>query len=180
MDGSPLQAILALAVKAATETAKAEAQQALQQLDAAVQGKVDQVMGPINAIQSTVGNIQAGMSAVGNGNLSGAVTAMSAVSGLPTPAAFGNQIGGTSPGSAQTAQSSSSGKLRPEPAQTGALALPAAASAGGFGIERFWARCACRRGPSTPGAIGLGKAVGVGGGAGGGASDANVGGPTAL
>jgi type VI secretion system secreted protein VgrG len=92
MDGSPLQALLALAVKAATEAAQAEAQQALQQLDQAVQAKVDQVMGPIHQIQQQAESVKAGMDAVSNGNLAGAADAFGAAAGMPGPDQFAGSL----------------------------------------------------------------------------------------
>ena len=89
MDGNPIKALLALAVKAATDAAKAEAQKAMKQLDAAVKSKVDQVMGPIKDVQAKAENIGKAMDAVSKGDLGAAAGAVSAASGMPTPPAVG-------------------------------------------------------------------------------------------
>ena len=59
----------------AAEVAKAAAGAALDKIDAAVQSKVDQVMGPINKIQGQMEQIGKGMEAVANGDLGAAVVA---------------------------------------------------------------------------------------------------------
>src|SRR5262249_39069352 len=88
MDGDPIQGLLSLAVKTVTEAAKAEAEQALKQLDKAVEAKVDQVMGPINQVQQQAERVKAGMDAVSNGDLSGAADAFGAAAGMPGPEKF--------------------------------------------------------------------------------------------
>lgn len=84
MDGNPINALLSLAVKAATEAAKAEAEKALQNLDQVVSQKVDQLMGPIKDIQDQVNELSSAMDAVGRGNLGATGDVMNAASSLPS------------------------------------------------------------------------------------------------
>jgi type VI secretion system secreted protein VgrG len=104
MDGNPLEALLALAAQKAAEVAQAVAAQAMSRIDAAVQSKVDQVMGPINGIQSQMEEMGAAMQAVANGDLGAAAPMMAQAAGLPaSPAdvlggAFGGEAGGESEG----------------------------------------------------------------------------------
>jgi type VI secretion system secreted protein VgrG len=85
MDGNPIQALLSLAVKAATAAAQAEAAKAMQSLDQAVSSKVDQVMGPINDVAAQAGQVGAAMDAVSNGNFGAMASAAQAASGIPGP-----------------------------------------------------------------------------------------------
>ncbi len=159
MDGDPIQALLALAVKAATEAAKAEAAQAMQQLDQAVASKVDQVMGPINDVIGQANQVGAAMNAMSQGNLGAAGSAMSAASGMPMPADVGAAMQGSSAGG---------GDAGPVPTIPGANLDNASSQ---LGLDTMV------NGALDAGADNLGSALGLGGGGGDGSSEANQAGP---
>jgi type VI secretion system secreted protein VgrG len=128
MDGNPIQALLQLAVKAATEAAQAEATKALGKLDEAVSSKVDQVMGPINKLQGQVQAVGAGMAAVSNGDLGAAGSALSAAATLPSAGGFGAVLAGGS-----AAQATGLDALVHGAIASGGGALGAALAGGGGG-----------------------------------------------
>ncbi|WP_437478005.1 type VI secretion system tip protein TssI/VgrG [Sorangium sp. So ce1014] len=99
MDGSPTTALLSLAGSAPTEAAKAEASRALGALDRAVAAKVNQVMAPIHALESQLGDVGAAMASLSVGDLGAAAKALDAVASLPSPAAFGASLGAAAGGS---------------------------------------------------------------------------------
>ncbi len=70
------------------------ADQALARIDAAVQSKVDQVLGPVNAVQAQMQQIGAGMEAVANGDLHAAAPLRAQAAGLPSPGGFAGAMGG--------------------------------------------------------------------------------------
>jgi type VI secretion system secreted protein VgrG len=169
MDGDPIKALLALAVKAATDAAKAEAAKAMKQLDKAVSDKVNQVMGPIKDVQAKAEKVGAAMDAVSKGDLGAAAGAVSAASGIPTPPAVGAAI---------KAATSSGGGGAPAGAGGGggaAGAVPKVPSldhaSSQFGLDKLV------NGALDAGAGKLGDALGLGGDGGGGASAANAAGP---
>lgn len=162
MDGNPIQALLDLAVQAATEAAQAEAQQQLAKLDAAVSEKVDQVMGPINELQSQVEQVSQGLEAVSNGDLGAAADALSAAAGLPTPSSFASQLGGAGQEASSSGEGGESG---------------GGAEAQGGGVSSALGLDSLARGAIQAGADRLGQAIGASGGGGGGSSEANVAGP---
>ena len=94
MDGNPLKALLAIAAEKVAEVAKAAAGQALNQINAAVQSKVDQAMAPISGLQQQMSQIGAGMQAVANGDMGGAAPLLAQAAGLPSPGAFANAMAG--------------------------------------------------------------------------------------
>ena len=94
MDGNPLKALLALATQAVVAAAEAKAGEVMAKIDAAVQSKVDQVMGPINKLQGQVQALGAGMQAVANGDLGHAAPLLAGAAGLPGPAAFASSLAG--------------------------------------------------------------------------------------
>ncbi len=96
MDGNPIQALLSLAVKAATAAAQAEAAKAMQSLDQAVSSKVDQVMGPINDVTAQAGKVGAAMDSVSNGNFGAMASAAQAAAGIPGPGAVAAAAGSAS------------------------------------------------------------------------------------
>jgi type VI secretion system secreted protein VgrG len=169
MDGDPIKALLALAVKAVTDAAKAEAAKAMQQLDQAVSSKVNQVMGPINDVQARAAAVGTAMDAVSNGDLGAAAGAVSAASGVPTPPAVGAAI------SVATGIGVGGGSGAPPAAGGAASAVPALPSldhaSSQFGLDSLV------NGALDAGAGALGSALGLGGGGGGGASAANAAGP---
>ena len=98
MDGNPLKALLALATQAVVAAAQAKAGEVMAKIDAAVQSRVDQVMGPINKLQGQVQALGAGMEAVANGDLGQAAPLLAGAAGLPGPAAFASSLGGEGAG----------------------------------------------------------------------------------
>jgi type VI secretion system secreted protein VgrG len=90
MDGDPLTALVNLAVEKVTEIAQAQAAEALAQVDAYAQSKIDQVMGPINDMQAQVGQVADAMDAVSQGQLGEVSTALREASALPQV----DQLGG--------------------------------------------------------------------------------------
>jgi type VI secretion system secreted protein VgrG len=184
MDGDPIKALLALAVKAATDAAKAEAAKAMKQLDAAVASKVNQVMGPIKDVQAKAENIGKAMDAVSKGDLGAAAGAVSAATGMPTPPAVGKAmqaasalgIGGAPAPAAGGAPAPREGGApapreggAPAPAGGGLPSLDHASSQ--FGLDSLV------NGAIQGASNKLGAAMGLGGGGGGGESGANAGGP---
>jgi type VI secretion system secreted protein VgrG len=82
MIGNPLKGLLSLAGQVAIEKIEAEAKEAMANLEGAVASKVDQVMGPVNDLQSkaaAVGN------ALGGSDPSGG---LGALGGMPSPGDF--------------------------------------------------------------------------------------------
>lgn len=94
MDGNPIQALLALAVKTVKEAAEKEVENALAQLDQAVNDKVEQVMGPINDLQDKASAVGDAMHALSNGDLSAAGDALGAAGALPSVDDLGASLGG--------------------------------------------------------------------------------------
>ena len=165
MDGNPLQALLALAVKAATAAAQAEAAQAMSALDQAVASKVDQVMGPINQVQAQAQAVGNAMNAVSNGDMSAAAGAVAAASGMPTPAGFGAAAAGGDPSGGGAAPAD-----RGDPSAGGG-APPSPGASAASGLDSLV------HGAIAAGGDALGSALGAGGGGGGGSSEANAAGP---
>lgn len=177
MDGNPIQALLTLALKAATEAAQAAAAKQLQKLDAAVTAKVNQVMGPINQLESQVQAVSQGMDALANGDLGAAASTLAAASGLPTPAMVGRSLAGD--GGAENAASAgadgpaeASGSARGEAGEGGE-----ADGEDSGGVLHAIGLDAMVRGAIQSGSDTLGSAMGLGGGGGGGSSAANTAGP---
>lgn len=175
MDGNPLEAILQIAAEKAIEVAQAAAGAAMAQINAAVQAKVDQVMGPINELTAQVEQIGAGMEALRQGDL-GAVAGIAAqAAGLPMPPGFGGAGGGEAGGGGATAARGG---------ESGGAGGGEAGGEGGGGDASYTARLgidaavnsAIERGV-TAGAGALGAALGLDSQGGGGASTANVAGP---
>lgn len=171
MDGSPIQALLALAVKKATEAAKAEAAKAMKQLDAAVQSKVDQVMGPIKDVQAKAENIGAAMDAVSKGDLGAAAGAVSVATGMPTPSAFGASLAGSGGGGGGGEASKGGGGGEASKAGGAGGGAPAPGASSQLGLDSLI------NGALDAGAGKLGDALGLDGAGGGGESAANEAGP---
>jgi type VI secretion system secreted protein VgrG len=179
MDGNPIQGLISLAVKTATEAAKAEAEQAMKKLDAAVSEKVNQAMGPINAAQEKAAQVNAAMDAVSKGDLGAAANAVSAASGLPSPAQFGASLGGEPAGGGSADLDRGGG----EAAKAGAEGKGAEGGGGGGPLDHASSKFGLDK--MVNGAIDkasgkLGEALGVGGEGGGGESAANVAGPDGV
>lgn len=182
MDGNPIKALLALAVKAATDAAKAEAQKAMKQLDAAVKSKVDQVMGPIKDVQAKAENIGKAMDAVSKGDLGAAAGAMSAASGMPTPPAVGAAmkaaaLGGGGGADAGGGAADRGGGGGDRVAKGGGADRGAGGGGGGGGASKAFGLDSLVNGAIEGGAAKLGDALGLDSGGGGGSSAGNEGGP---
>jgi type VI secretion system secreted protein VgrG len=161
MDGNPIQALLSLAVKAATDAAKAEAAKAMQQLDQAVSAKVNQVMGPIQDLQAQAQSVGAAMDAVSRGDLGAAAGAVRGAAALPSPGAFGASLLG---GGGSAARGGGGIATRGGGGEGGA-------PAGAAGLDTMI------HGALQSRADKLGDAQGQDGGGGGGSSLANTAGP---
>lgn len=174
MDGNPLEALLALAAEKAAEVAQAAAGAALARIDAAVEARVDQVMGPVNRIQGQMQQIGAGMQAVANGDLGAAAPLMAQAAGLPDAGAFAAQAGG----GGQTA--SRGGAAAGGGGEGGGAAAGGGAEGGGGITSQLGAGAAAHsaidHGVSAA-ANALGAALGLDAAGGGGESEANQGGP---
>ena len=165
MDGDPLKALLALAIKAVTDAAKAEAAREMAKLDQAVSSKVNQVMGPIKDVMGQAQAVGDAMNAVSQGNLGAAAGAVSAATGMPTPPAVGSAIQAAS----AAGVGNGNGSAGPIPSMP---SLPSADNASSqLGLDKMV------NGALDAGAGALGAALGLGGGGGGGESAANVAGP---
>ncbi|MBW2457509.1 MAG: type VI secretion system tip protein VgrG [Deltaproteobacteria bacterium] len=92
MDGDPLTALVNLAVEKATEVLQEKAGEMLEQVDAYVQDKVDQVMGPINNMQEQVGRVAEAMDSVSQGQLGEVSTALTEAASLPQVGELGGQM----------------------------------------------------------------------------------------
>jgi type VI secretion system secreted protein VgrG len=93
MTGNPASALLSLAASAPTEAAKAEARRALAALDRTAVAKVNQMMLPVHALESQLGELGAAMDAMDVGDMGATTKALDAVASLPSPAAFGASLG---------------------------------------------------------------------------------------
>jgi type VI secretion system secreted protein VgrG len=173
MDGNPIKALLSLALKAATDAAKAEAAKAMQQLDQAVSAKVNQVMGPIQGLQAQAENVGAAMNAVSRGDLGAAAGAVSAAAALPSPGGFGASLLGGGGSAARVGGGiAMRGGGGEGGAPAGAAGLAAISHASGpFGLDTMI------HGALQSRADRLGDAQGLDGGGGGGSSPANTAGP---
>ncbi|MGD0678476.1 MAG: type VI secretion system tip protein TssI/VgrG [Polyangiaceae bacterium] len=162
MVGNPLEAILSLAVERATEAAATQANLAAQQVEGAVQGKIDQAMGPITALTNEAQALGTAMRAVAEGDV-GAVGGLIAGAGaLPTAAGLGACLAGGGP----PAASAGADQADAPAASDGVSAMLSAAA--GSAIQQGVA--------ATRSA--LGSALGGGAAGGGGESMANAGGPS--
>lgn len=151
MDGNPLKALLDIAAEAAAEFASQVANHAIANVQAQVDGAINQAMGPINALQGRAQQVGAAMQALSGGDLSAFPGAVSGASQLPGAAQVLGQMsqaGGDARAANNAAVQMAQGAAR------GAIAQATAAARGA-----------------------LGAALGVDGGGGGGSSAANVGGP---
>ena len=165
MDGNPLEALIALAVQKAAEVAAAKAAAALDHVQGAVQGKIDQVMGPVNDLTSKVQGMGEAMDSLGGGNLGAAAGLLGAAAALPSAAGFAGALGGGGGGMPGLAATNT--------------APGADASAGGIAGRNVIDQAvngAIQKGVRGAGAA-LGAALGVGGAGGGGSSEANAAGP---
>ena len=103
MDGDPLTALVNLAVEKATEMLQEAAAEQLAKVDSYVQGKIDQVMGPINNLQEQAGRVAGAMDAVGQGQLGEVSTALREATALPQVDQLGSEMRSAAFGGVQAA-----------------------------------------------------------------------------
>jgi len=93
MDGNPLEGLLTLAASKAAEAAQAKAAQAMAAVQGAVQGAVDQVMGPINSLTEQAAQLGGPMAALSNGSLSASAGLTAGALSLPSAGSFAGSLG---------------------------------------------------------------------------------------
>lgn len=172
MDGNPLQALLNIATQVVIEAAQAAASQAMEQINGAIQSRVDQAMAPINNLTSQVEALGAGMEAARSGDL-GALAGLGAqAAGLPVPPAFG----GGNDGGGEAGRGGDAGGGDAGGGRDGGTDAPSGASyTEMIGLNEA-VDGAIQRG-ITAGAGALGEALGLDSAGGGGGSAANADGP---
>ncbi len=92
--GNPLEAIIALAAAKAAEVASAKAADAIAQVTGAVQGKIDQALGPVTELAAAAGALGVHMDALKNGDLSAAGALIAGAGALPAAGAVAASMGG--------------------------------------------------------------------------------------
>ena len=182
MDGDPLTALLALAVQKVEEAAQEKAAETLAALDAAVQSKVDQAMGPIHGLIGKAKQLGDGMKAMSHGDLGPAAGVLGQAAGLPGAGELGKQLGAEPAGGgtrdlgppADRGAADRSGGGGMEAVQTGGAEAPL----GKVGsLSKKSGLDSMIHGALGKGADALKDALGAGGGGGGGSSEANAAGP---
>jgi type VI secretion system secreted protein VgrG len=176
--GNPLEALIALAVAKAAEIAAAKAKDAVAAVQSAVQGKIDQALGPVNDLVAKAGALGSGLQALGNGDLSALGGVVGGATGLPGVAAMGAAMGGGANGAPPAGGASAAGGAvsGAADAASGALAAPSAgAIAAGNMLDA--ALGSAIQNAASQAVAGLDAAAGVDAAGGGGVSDANVAGP---
>lgn len=192
MDGDPLTALLALAVQKVEEAAQEKAAETMAALDAAVQSKVDQAMGPIHALVGKAQQLGDGMKAMSNGDLGPAAGVLGQAAGLPGAGELGQQLGAEPAGGGSQDGDWSAKRGGADPSGGRGGADPS----GGRGMEEGRADGGAEaplgkvgaltkksgldgmiHGALGKGADALKDALGAGGGGGGGSSEANAAGP---
>jgi len=172
--GNPLQALIALAVAKAAEVAAATAKDAVAAVQGAVQGKIDQALGPVNDLVGKAGALGSGLQALGNGDLSALGGVVGGATSLPGAGALGSAIAGSSAG--QAAGSAGNAVSGAVGAATSALAAPdAAVAAAGSMVDS--AIGSAIQSAASKAVAGLDAAAGVDTDGGGGSSGDNADGP---
>jgi type VI secretion system secreted protein VgrG len=172
--GNPLEALIALAVAKVEEIAAAKAAAAVAAVQGAVQGKIDQALGPVNDLVGKAGALGSGLQALGNGDLSALGGVVGGATGLPGMGAMGAAMSGSGAGAAASgAGGAVSGAVG---AAQGALAAPDAAVAAAGGMLNSAIGSAINNAGSSAIAA-LDAAAGVDGAGGGSTSLANAAGP---
>jgi type VI secretion system secreted protein VgrG len=182
--GNPLEALIALAVAKAAEIAAAKAKDAVAAVQGAVQGKIDQALGPVNDLVGKAGALGSGLQALGNGDLSALGGVVGGATGLPGVGAMGAAMAGGPPGGGGAPPAGGGGDGGSDPAAgggvggavTGALAAPSAANIAASNMLNSALGNAIQSAASKA-VAGLDSAAGVDAAGGGGSSDANVAGP---
>ncbi len=175
MNGNPLEALLALAAAKAAEFATAMADNAVAAVKSQVDGALNQVMAPVNALGAKAQGLADAMSAVGGGDLGALGSMVAAGAGLPTASQMGAQMaggdggeGGGGEGGGGQAGGGRAGGGGGHPASGATNALAA--------IAQSAAHQAIQQGVKA-GAAAIGEALGLDAAGGGGASGANEAGP---
>lgn len=169
MDGNPLEGLLAVAAERAAEYAAAQAEQVLGSVEAAVNGAVDQVLGPVEALTGQIDDMVGTVGALASGDLSAAGPLVAQATGVPAAGAVVSSLGGGGGGPAATNAAGAGGMSAAE--ISGVNALRAGATEmiqRGMGGAR----------DAVSGAINNARDAATGGGGGGGGSSMdNVAGP---
>jgi type VI secretion system secreted protein VgrG len=187
MDGNPLEGLIAVAAEKALEAAVGAASKAAAKLAGGALAKVNQAMGPVNAVLDRAQKMGSAVEALANGNLGAAAGALAAAAGVPGA----DQVaGGMAGDGAAGGHAAPAGGPAPGPGGAPGAAgpdgkpAPAAAPAGvaGAGIALANKAITSALAPlASKGVRKVAKALeggsGGGGGAGGGASEANAAGP---
>ncbi|MFT3770331.1 MAG: type VI secretion system tip protein TssI/VgrG [Minicystis sp.] len=163
IDGNPLEALLNIAAEAAEQFINSLADNAIANVQAHVDGAINQVLGPINQLNSQVQNIQNAMNQVRNGDLSGVGGMVANASGIPGASELASAMGGGGGGGGEGG--GGEGGL-----SAGAVTNPIA------GMAQNAAHNAIHQGVNAAHNA-LANALGVDAGGGGGESGANAGGP---
>jgi type VI secretion system secreted protein VgrG len=176
--GNPLEALIALAVAKAAEIAAAKAKDAVAAIQGAVQGKIDQALGPVKDLVAKAGALGSGLQALGNGDLSALGGVVGGATGLPGVGAMGAAMGGGGSAPPGGAEASAAGGAvsGAADAASGALAAPSAATIAAGNMLNAALGSAIQSAASKA-VAGLDSAAGVDAAGGGGASDPNVAGP---
>ena len=176
--GNPLEALIALAVAKAAEIAAAKAADAVAAVQGAVQGKIDQALGPVNDLVAKAGALGSGLQALGNGDLSALGGVVGGATGLPGVAAMGAARGGAGGGAPPAGGAGAAGGAvsGAADAASGALAAPSAATIAAGNMLNAALGSAIQNAASQA-VAGLDAAAGVDAAGGDGSSQANAAGP---
>jgi type VI secretion system secreted protein VgrG len=182
--GNPLQALIALAVAKAAEIAAAKAKDAVAAVQGAVQGKIDQALGPVKDLASKVDGLNSGLNALGNGDLSALGGVVAGATKLPGAGAMAAAMsggggqgggGGSGGGGGGSGDGGSGGPTASgEVGQVGDKASALATAAGNMADS---ALTNAIQNAASKAVAGLDDAAGVDGGGGGGDSAENADGP---
>jgi type VI secretion system secreted protein VgrG len=180
--GNPLEALIALAVAKAAEIAAAKAADAVAAVQGAVQGKIDQALGPVKDMAAKADALGGGLQALGNGDLSALGGVVAGASGIPGAGALASAMagGGGSGGGGGGGGGGSGGEGGNGQSASGAVAAatgaPSALNIAAGNMLNSAIGSAIQNAASKA-VAGLDEAAGVDGAGGGGSSGANVDGP---
>ncbi|HEY2407244.1 MAG TPA: type VI secretion system tip protein TssI/VgrG [Polyangiaceae bacterium] len=163
MIGDPLAGVIATVTAAVTVIAAAKAEHVLAHVEGAVQGKIDQALGPVHALTAQAGELGGAAEAAAGGSLSAALSLGPAAAALPGAGALAGSIGGP-PAAATSAPGG--GEAAGDIAVSGAVGAVVGKAVGS----------AIARGKDLTAAA-FGKGQGGGGSGGGSSSTKNTAGP---
>jgi type VI secretion system secreted protein VgrG len=176
MDGDPLTALVNIAVEKATEYLQEKAAEQLEKLDEYAQGKIDQVMKPIEEMQGKVNKVADAMDKVSQGHLGEVSGALRNAAALPQVDQLGGQMREAAFGGVQQAGSAMG-------VEVNAPAADASGVSAQTGLDQLVSG-AIEKGVRRGGDVAddalhslFGEALGLDGGGGGGSSLANEAGP---